>query len=300
MNPFWMTAAVAATAILAACSAKDAAKTDTTTPAQAAAPATPASMGSFDPATHVAVVHAKDFSFDAPDSVTAGWTTFHFVNDGPALHHAQLVRLDSGKTAAELPAALDAAFKAHAAPPKWMVEVGGPNAADPGTSTDATMNLEPGQYAFLCFVDIPDHVMHFTKGMVRGLKVTAGATAAAPEPTSDVVVNLSDYAFTVQGALTAGKHTFKLVNKGPQAHEFEIIRLAPGKTTKDMIAFFTKMDGPPPGNALGGVAGFMSGTTAYTTVDLTPGNYLLICFVPDAKDGKTHFEHGMTKEFTVK
>jgi hypothetical protein len=136
--------------------------------------------------------------------------------------------------------------------------------------------------------------------MVRGLKVTAGTAAAAPEPTSDVVVNLSDYAFTVQGALTPGKHTFKLVNKGPQAHEFEIIRLAPGKTGKDFLSFIAKMDGPPPGNALGGVAGFLSGTTTYTTVDLTPGNYFLICFVPDTKDAKAHFEHGMTKEFTVK
>ena len=294
MNRFWMTTAVAATATLAACSAKDATKTDTTTPAQAAAPATPASMASFDPATHVAVIHAKDFSFDAPDSITAGWTTFHFVNDGPALHHAQLVRLDSGKTVADLEAAL------KQGPPKWIVEMGGPNAPDPGSSTDATVSLEPGQYAFICFVDIPDHVPHFTKGMVRGLTVTAGATAAAPEPTSDVVVNLSDYAFTVQGALTPGKHTFKLVNKGPQAHEFEIIRLVPGKTAKDMMAFIAKMDGPPPGNALGGVAGFMSGATTYTTVDLTPGKYLLLCFIPDTKDGKTHFEHGMTKEFTVK
>src|SRR4029079_15518430 len=108
MNRFLTTTAVAATAALATCSAKDAAKTDTTTPAQAGAPAAPASMASFDPATHVAVVHAKDFSFDSPDSVTSGWTTFHFVNDGPNLHHAQLVRIDSGKTVADLEAALKA------------------------------------------------------------------------------------------------------------------------------------------------------------------------------------------------
>ncbi len=295
MNRFLRTTAVATTAVLAACSAKDAPKTDTTTPAQAGAPAAPASMASFDPATHGAVVHAKDFSFDAPDSITSGWTTFHFVNDGPSLHHAQLVRIDSGKTVADLEAALKAG-----PPPKWMIEVGGPNAPDPGSSTDATVNLDAGQYAFICFVDIPDHVMHYTKGMVRGLKVTAGAAAAAPEPTSDVVVNLSDYSFTVQGGLTAGKHTFKLVNKGPQPHEIEIVRLAPGKTTKDFMSFIAKMDGPPPGNALGGVAGFRPGTTAYTTVDLTPGNYLLICFIPDMKDGKPHLEHGMMKEFTVK
>ena len=297
MNRFLLAAAATATAALTACGAKDAAKTDTTTPAQAGAPATPASMASFDPATHVAVIHAKDFSFDSPDSVTAGWTTFHLVNDGPGLHHAQIVRLDSGKTVADLEAAIKVK---DAPPPKWIVAVGGPNAPDPSGSTDATMNLEAGQYAILCFVDLPDKVPHFTKGMIRGLKVTPGTAAAAPEPSSDIVVTLADYSFTVQGSLNAGKHTFKVVNKGPQEHEIELIRFAPGKTAKDVAAFIAKMEGPPPFSALGGVAGFMPGSTTYTTFDLTPGNYMLICFVPDAKDQKPHLDHGMVREFTVK
>jgi len=290
------TATTAGMTLLAACSTKDAAKTDTAPPAQAGAPAAPASMASFDPATHVAVVHAKDFAFDAPDSITAGWTTFHLVNDGPNLHHAQLVRLDSGKTVADL----EAALKAPGQPPRWIVEVGGPNAPDPNGQTDATINLEAGQYAFVCFVDMPGGVPHFTKGMVRGLKVTAGTGTAAPEPTSDAAVTLADYTFTLQGSLNAGKHTIKVVNKGPQPHELELIRLAPGKTTKDLMAFLDKMDGPPPGNALGGVSGFLPGATTYTTVDLTPGKYVLVCFIPDVKDGKPHVVHGMMKEFTVK
>jgi uncharacterized cupredoxin-like copper-binding protein len=285
----------AVVALFAGCSAKDAAKTDTATPAAAAAPTTPRSNASFDPATHVAVIHAKDFSFDAPDSVTAGWTTFHLVNDGPGLHHAQIVRLDSGKTVADLQTAL----KNPGPLPHWVVEVGGPNAPDPSGTTDATINLEAGQYAILCFVDLPDKVPHFMKGMVHGLKVTAAGGAPAPEPTSSVTVTLSDYAFNVQGSLNAGKHTIKIVNKGPQVHEIELVRLTPGKTLKDFMAFMAKMDGPPPGNALGGVAGFGAGGTTYLTADLTPGNYALICFVPDMKDGKPHFEHGMTKEFKV-
>jgi hypothetical protein len=296
MRRFLGTAATAGMTLLAACSTKDAAKTDTAPPAQAGAPAAPASMASFDPATHVAVVHAKDFAFDAPDSITAGWTTFHLVNDGPNLHHAQLVRLDSGKTVADL----EAALKIPGQPPRWIVEVGGPNAPDPNGQTNATINLDAGQYAFICFVDMPGRVPHFMKGMVRGLKVTAGTGTAAPEPTSDAAVILTDYAFALQGSLNAGKHTIKVVNKGPQPHELELIRLAPGKTTKDLMAFLDKMDGPPPGNALGGVSGFLPGMTTYTTVDLTPGNYVLVCFFPDVKDGKAHVVHGMIKEFTIK
>ena len=34
-------------------------------------------------------------------------------------------------------------------------------------------------------------------------------------------------------------------------------------------------------------------------VDLQPGRYGLICFLPDRKDGKQHFEHGMVQEFEV-
>ena len=35
-------------------------------------------------------------------------------------------------------------------------------------------------------------------------------------------------------------------------------------------------------------------------LNLTPGEYGVICFVPDAKDGKAHFVHGMMSTFTVR
>jgi hypothetical protein len=112
-------------------------------------------------------------------------------------------------------------------------------------------------------------------------------------------VTLSDYAFTVSGKLTPGKHTIKIVNSGPQEHEIEVARLNPGKTSKDLLAWIGKPEGPPPGSALGGIAGAVPGTTAYITIDLTPGDYGFLCFIPDAKDGKPHFLHGMTKDFKV-
>jgi hypothetical protein len=180
-----------------------------------------------------------------------------------------------------------------------LVDVGGPNAPDPGSESDATFDLQPGNYVVLCYVDIPDHVPHFMKGMVHPLKVVASNTPAAPEPTADATVTLSDYAFTMSGKLSPGKHTIKIVNKGPQEHEIELARIAPGKTAKDLLNWIAKPEGPPPGNALGGAAGAVAGTTSYITVDLTPGNYSFICFVPDAKDKKPHVEHGMIKDFKV-
>ena len=32
---------------------------------------------------------------------------------------------------------------------------------------------------------------------------------------------------------------------------------------------------------------------------LAAGDYAFICFVPDAKDGKLHVEHGMAKQFRI-
>lgn len=291
-------AVAVATIALCACSQKEAPKSDSPAVSQSA---TSSAAGKFDPASHTATVHAKDFSFDAPDSVTAGWTTFHLINDGPNFHHIQLVRLDSGKTIQDL----DAAMKNPGPPPRWAVFVGGPNAPSPNSSSDATLNLQAGNYAMLCLVDIPGHVPHVAKGMVRPLTVTAASATPAAEPNADVTLSESDYKFDLPANISAGNHTFKVVNGGPQPHEVEIIRLAPGKTMKDFgdfmaKAYADKVDGPPPGDGIGGVSAMIPGSTAYFTANMTPGNYVMICFVPDGKDGKPHSDHGMVKEFTVK
>lgn len=288
-----LTAVVALTSavVVGACSPKDAAK-DSTKVAQTGAPASDG--GSYDPATHTVHVKATEFAFAAPDTIPAGWTTFHLMNEGAMLHHVAIARLDSGKTMADL----EAALKTQGPLPKWFVELGGPNAPDPKSQANATLNVQPGNYLLLCFVDLPDKVPHFAKGMVRPITVVAGTSAAA-EPTPDVTITLADYSFTATGATKAGHHTVKVVNGGPQSHEVELIRLAPGKTMTDFGAWIAKMDGPPPASAIGGIAGTAPGTASYFDVDLTAGNYAFICFIPDTKDGKPHYEHGMIKEFKI-
>jgi uncharacterized cupredoxin-like copper-binding protein len=57
--------------------------------------------------------------------------------------------------------------------------------------------------------------------------------------------------------------------------------------------------GSPPGLPLGGVAPLARGEVAWFEVDLQPGKYALICFLPDAKNGKAHYEHGMVQEIDV-
>jgi hypothetical protein len=265
--------------VLAACASKE----------RVAGDSGAAQAGQADLSPNVVTVHAKDFAFDMPGEIPSGVTTFQFVNDGPNFHHMQIVRLDSGKTFADF----DNAMKAKAPPPGWMVFVGGPNAPDPGSQSNATMDMTPGEYAVLCFVDIPGRVPHFTKGMVHALSVKPAAGPTASTPAADIAITLVDYGFTLSAPFTAGKHTISLVNDAMQDHEIEIVRLAPGKTAKDFLDWADKLQGPPPGSGIGGVAGLAHGLTASFNIDLTPGDYLLVCFAPDAKDGKPHFLHGM-------
>jgi len=246
----------------------------------------------------VVTVHAKDFAFDAPAEITAGVTTFNLVNDGHGLHHMQLVRLDSAKTVDDLIAAL----KKPGPPPAWAMFASGPNAVFAGGTSNATFDITPGNYAIICLVDIPDRMPHYGKGMFKALTVkpaAAGAVAAAL-PAADITITLQDYAFVLSTPITAGHHVFAVKTMPGQPHEVEIFKLAKGKTMKDLGAWMAKMEGPSPLDAvLAGVAATSTGEEVRFTADFTPGDYLMMCFLPDAKDGKAHFTKGMVQKFTV-
>jgi len=273
-------------AVLAACAPRDATKNASavdTTKAVAVVP-------------HQMTIVAADYNFTAPDEVPAGLMTVHLVDNGSEMHHVAFVKLNDGKTMADVAKAL----KAQGPPPAWMVDHGGVNPPHPGGGmASATQTLEPGNYALLCFIPSADGVPHFAKGMVRPLTVTASSGPDAAAPTADIVMKLADYTFTPSTPLTAGKHTIRIENGATQSHELFLVRLAPGKKMSDLPAWAAKMEGPPPVIPMGGVTAMPPNMVSYITVDLTPGDYGFICFLPDAKDGKPHFTHGMIQQFHV-
>ncbi len=243
---------------------------------------------------NVVRVTGEDFKFDAPDAISAGLTQFVFLNKGPALHHLAIVKLAGGKTVEDLQAVL-----ANPGPlPSWVKEFGGANASVPGEESNVTLTMTPGNYALICFVDIGGPP-HFAKGMVRALRVVP-SKAADPKPAASVTMTLFDYNFKLSAPIRAGTRTIRVHNAARQHHEVQLVQLAPGKTVKEVLDWIQKPDGPPPGKAMGGVAGMEPGMTEYFTATFTPGKYGLICFLPDAKDGKPHLAHGMVQEITVR
>ncbi len=250
------------------------------------------------PGANVVTVTARDFAFDVPATIPAGLTTIRLVNKGPDLHHVVLIRLDAGKTMGDL----FAAMKGDGPLPSWATSVGGPNTPVPGGESNATFELAPGSYAMICVIPAPDGQPHVMKGMAKAITVTAAARPAAnvAAPTYDATMTLRDYAFDFDRALRAGKQRLRILNEGTQGHEFVLVKLAPGKTPMDVVQWVEKHDGPPPGAPMGGITDLVRGTATYVDLDLEPGDYGLLCFLPDAKDGKPHFVHGMHTQFTVK
>jgi hypothetical protein len=245
-------------------------------------------------APNVVTVTATDYAFDAPDQIPAGLTAIRLVNQGPSLHHIQLMKLEEGKTLQDF---LDA-LKGEQFP-KWAKDAGGPAPPEVGSTSTVIQRLEVGTYALICFIPAVDGMPHVMKGMSRQLKVAASDRPSAPEPKADLTVKLVDYDFQLSQAIPSGKHTILVENSGPQPHELAIVRLSPGKKPQDFFAWGMKPVGPPPGTIHGGVSGILPGERVFVEVDLPPGEYGLLCFLPDAKDGKPHFLHGMGKQTTV-
>ncbi len=245
-----------------------------------------------------AAISLTEYSITAPTSLPASMATFTVTNSGKEAHQAALVRLDSGKTFNDFKTAM-ADTTQKGPPPAWIVWMGGAHAF-PGAANDFTVSLDPGTYVWYCMIPGSDGVPHMMKGMSAAMTVTAASGAPAAAPASDIDVSTHDYAWDFSTPPTAGKHVLKIsIASGSQPHEMALIRLAPGKKGKDFLDWAMKMAGPPPAEALYGVATMQPGQTNYIPVEFKAGDYAIICFVPDAKDGQPHAMHGMVKDFTI-
>lgn len=277
---------IAAVAMVAACSGQDNAKAaDSVMTAASVEP------------TIVTIV-AKDFAYEAPDTIMGGLVTMRMVNQGPDFHHIQLIHIGDGHTYAEFLEGMKA-MKPGAPMPPWLHDVAGPNTPVPGGEQSLTSELQPGTYAIVCFIPGPDKVPHFVKGMMKELTVIPNTGPAATAPVADITVKMTDYAWDVSPEITAGTHMIRIENLAEQSHEMVIARLEQGKTATDLANWLENQVGPPPGTPMGGISGMAKGSVAYLPVNLTAGEYGLLCFLPDAKDGRPHTVHGMTKQFTV-
>lgn len=258
--------------------------------------ATPAAAhaGHNQPATQV---QGSDYKFTTLAPMTTGWTKFTFTNTGTELHHFQIARLPTGMTVQQFVADLQSKGEAATA---VLDFAGGVGIVAPGSSATSYVNLNrAGTYVQLCFIPDAKGVPHLALGMLGAFEVTSTREATA-SPKADVQVNLEDYGIQIPKDIRAGLQVWSLVNKGPEAHEMMIFRMAPGKSVADLMTMFTDPKAPPAAMPMGGMQALSKGRTGYIELNLEPGDYVLACFIPSpTHEGKPHAMLGMVRPFTV-
>lgn len=146
-----------------------------------------------------------------------------------------------------------------------------------------------------------------TVALVAACSSTPGASAptnASPSAGSiqDLAVTGKEYAFEAPAAVPAGPTRITLTNAGKEEHQVQVAKLADGKTFADLTE---ALKGPNESAALalvsldGGPTGVVPGASGSTTVALTPGQYVFLCFVTTA-EGVPHFAKGMIAPLEVK
>ncbi|HUR69116.1 MAG TPA: hypothetical protein VM370_07700 [Candidatus Thermoplasmatota archaeon] len=240
------------------------------------------------------------YTINGPKSAPSGWLNVTFQNGGHEPHQIAFMALGN-KT-------FDEFWTALRAPPgaggMGMHEedeptpFGGPQAG-PGGSTTAMLNLPAGDYVVVCFVPGMNGLPHAMSGMVAPFHV-GNATSTLAEPAADLTIDLKDYNFTWSATPTKGNHTVRVNNLGPHHHEAVLVKLTGDKKAQDFIAAFDEnATGPPPLAVLSGIAPMDVHQHGYFTVDLTPGNWALICFESDSDESPPHFVVGMIQDFTI-
>jgi uncharacterized cupredoxin-like copper-binding protein len=116
-----------------------------------------------------------------------------------------------------------------------------------------------------------------------------------------VDVTAVEYAFEgVPETVPAGTTGFTLTNDGDEAHEMVIFRITDGVTGPIEDLFAASEEEIEQNVTFAGAALADPGQSGTSFVELEPGRYGAICFVPTGgEDGPPHFTQGMTAEFEV-
>jgi hypothetical protein len=100
--------------------------------------------------------------------------------------------------------------------------------------------------------------------------------------------------------LPSGRHQLlHVTNAGPNEHELAILRLEPGATFADFVAWRAAGEiGPAPARTIAGTAALHPGGEVWLDLSWTPGRYLLLCLLEDSLSA-AHPGMGMQRPMEV-
>jgi hypothetical protein len=272
-------------------------------------------------------ITAVGLTFEAPDTIPAGWNTVRFENQSEMLHFAIFQKFPDGKGLDDHQAEIAPVFQniingingtepagpaVGTAPPEWYADVqmmGGPGFVSGGQNAETTFFLEPGTYLVECYVKT-NQIFHSYNpspdvyGMAVEITVTENPdSTAAPTPTSSLTIS-SERGIEVTGDPASGENIIE-VNFEDQStyqnfvgHDVQLVRLDSNSNPDDIAGWMNwttpnGLETPAPATFIGGTNEIPAGSRAYLHLNLEPGEYMWIAEVPEPE------AKGMMRRFRV-
>ena len=255
-------------------------------------------------------LHATDTDGRALDLTTgtlpAGWTRVTFENRGDEAHQVMFARVKDGVDMAQL-AATAGGDSSGSAAIEFVDMLGGVSYIGPGQSIDALVDLPAGIVMAMCYVPDAHGVAHALSGMTTMLSVADGP-ATADEPADGEVVQ-GTIAMTPDGyrfpeSLTPGWYHVVNQETGEAStglHELSILGLDEPITDDELPQLLDDLaTGATPAVplvALGGMGALSGGFDGYLHLELDPGPYLAVDFMPDPGNPRPHLLDGYATTF---
>lgn len=275
-----------------------------TTAAATPAPATPTTL-----AITTSDAPGKRFTVQAPATIKGGLVQINFTNASKAPHELGLIRVDGTRTLADVLKIVNTDGPVKI--PAWIHAEGGVSTTPPGQSGTAAQNLPAGHYFVVDTETGNDDnaPAPSTRGASAEFDVTPGTDGPLPATAATIkVVTQSEghYKFQASG-LTAGatKVLFENASDADVVHHVVAFPLNAGKTVADVKKLLDS-NGPPAGAPpidfakATGTEPIDGKQSIVTTLNLTTGHYVLVCFLNDRDELKPHYQQGLLQEVTVR
>lgn len=271
-------------------------------------------------------IEASEYRFDltppADAPLAPGWTTVTLHNDGAEAHQVMFARLKDGVDLAQLSEAAGD-DSSGAAAIAFVDMIGGVSYIGPGQDITAMVDLPEGTVMAMCYVPDGQGVAHALMGMTSVLTVDAAATGTATTTTTtsasgapttapdtpvdgavEGTIELAADGYQVPADLPTG--WYHVVNTdtgtgGEGLHELSILRLGdsvPPEEIDGLMEALAANETPSVAlDALGGMGALSPGFEGYLYLDLPPGDYVAVDFMPDPGDPRPHLLDGYYAAF---
>jgi hypothetical protein len=254
-------------------------------------------------------IEVNDSAINIPADFPGGIVAVTVHNNTSAPLDVGFTRMREGTTIAEIEE-LSKDFMGNLVPllqkASFMLSF---NPVPAGESKQAIMDFKAGQY----LVDATAHSEEMPAADAARVfaEFNVDKIAGTTEPQADVKVEMQDFAYVMPDEIKTGELLWEFQNQGQQWHMALFVKPKPGVSMDEVIAALQtegEPSGPLPFEFVedAGVPPISEGERVWVKFDLSPGEYLVLCPIPDVTtmtaggQPMSHFQHGMQHLLTVK